>query len=631
MSVRSRQLGISLVEVLVVIVILLVGIFSVVRLFPGGFLINRRTGENTTATRLAKAELDRQTTLRANLCDAIVGIAYDPASGTLVIGNDIEPDDLTDATQAPADLPAYYLSNINRIRRILGETVRIPVGMPTVFGSGSIYMLASGPIYAPRVGDTFDGVTVYGAGMVRREQDLVSNADGPFVSGPNQYAIDYGGIEGQPEQARIAFGTVVYVRRFRIKYSYYDQEDNWTIKSDVVDFPDARDTGYDVDPNDATKRVLPASYAGDPISMVRFKADGSSVPLYLVHGSEEVSRQFRQLPVVTAADSISWSSDPYQFRVFQDANAPSGVANLGILVFNPRGRDYTEATSGGAQPLTARIDYDVLDWRILREDRPMPGAAPYRFQLGLGNVEKVGDILDDQSQYTGMFPGGASADVMVCDLSNGSVVTPDNYTVDYNEGTVTFDPTFGDNHASGSFRIMYKAHGGWGVQIQKAVAHMTRTYAFPPPFGTYTLGTHYRYSGDPDPHPVIYMALSEAGKTFSIRELWYRVAGTSTPQRASNETYRVRTKAELIAAGDNFETASGRPLTWIDLRDRHSDAVGWASGAALATVSGVEGISFKARVVHDSGSRVTQTVNGNVVRARYRKFDLDTMLTRKAE
>lgn len=45
-----RNNGISLIEVLVVIVVLLVGIMSVVRLFPPGFLINRRT-EATTLTR----------------------------------------------------------------------------------------------------------------------------------------------------------------------------------------------------------------------------------------------------------------------------------------------------------------------------------------------------------------------------------------------------------------------------------------------------------------------------------------------------------------------------------------------------------------------------------------------------
>lgn len=633
MSVRSRQHGISLVEVLVVIVILTIGIFSVIRLFPGGFLINQRTAEATMATRLAKAEMDRQATLAANLPDAIVGIRYDPVSGTLVLGDDIEPDDLTDVTQAPPGLTPYYLSNINRIRRILGETVRIPVGMPTAFGSGSIYTLSNAPIYAPRVNDTFAGITVYGAAMLRREQeaDLTDPMTGlqvlPALGGPSQYAIDYGGADGSMAQAQIGFYSVPYARRFRIKYSYYDQDDGYKIKSDIVDLPDARDTLGEVDPADPTKRVLPAGFVGW-IPMVRFRGDGSSVPLLLVSGSEEVSREFRQLPAIGPSDSITWDADPFEFRVFQDTLAPAGVANLGVLVFNPQGRSYTEQTSSGSQPLTARIDYDVLDWRIIREERSMPGSAPYRFALGLRGIMKSGDILDDQSTYTGMFPGGPSPDFMVIDLSTGAVVPPSNYQVDYNEGIVTFTPTFGDAHASGTFRILYKAHGGWGLQVQKAVARMTQTYAFPPPFGQFTLGMHRKYAGDPDPHPVLYVSLSEAGKTISIRELWYLVAGSSTPQHASNETYRVRTRAELIAAGDNYETASGRPVTWIDLRDRHPDAVAWATGAALATVSGVEGVSFKTRVIQDSGSHVTQTQNGNVVRARYRKFDLDTMLIR---
>ena len=70
-SVRS---GFGLIEVLVVLVLLLIGIFSVVRLFPGGFLVNRQSEEATYAMRLARQQLDYYTQISSNVMDAIVPV-----------------------------------------------------------------------------------------------------------------------------------------------------------------------------------------------------------------------------------------------------------------------------------------------------------------------------------------------------------------------------------------------------------------------------------------------------------------------------------------------------------------------------------------------------------------------------
>src|SRR5438552_1615968 len=114
MKRSQTRRGISLIEVLVVLVLLLVGIFSVIRLFPGGFLVNRWAEETTLASRLAKQESDRVSTNPANLMDAIVPIRPVTANNSLgyafQVDTDATPDDLTTAT-ALTGVDTYYYSN----------------------------------------------------------------------------------------------------------------------------------------------------------------------------------------------------------------------------------------------------------------------------------------------------------------------------------------------------------------------------------------------------------------------------------------------------------------------------------------------------------------------------------------
>jgi len=68
------------------------------------------------------------------------------------------------------------------------------------------------------------------------------------------------------------------------------------------------------------------------------------------------------------------------------------------------------------------------------------------------------------------------------------------------------------------------------------------------------------------------------------------------------------------------------------LRDRHSSAtdlaVGWPAPGLVQPVVGVQGLSFRARVIWQSGARVNETGGGNEVRTRYRKLEMNTVLTR---
>lgn len=604
-----NRLGVSLIEILVVLVLLLVGILSVIRLFPPGFLINKQVAEATAAARLSKQEMDRNQNGAANLMDSIVSVFPKPSGGGYVFAFDTgaTPDDLTQADEAVYGIWAPYFSDVNKARRIIAETVRIPLPTSTTLGRGSVYMLSSGPFMDVSWDGLNRSIFIYGASLNRRFAFEGATAPpGPPDVSPSSYAIDYGGKQ-------MAFIATPYPRQFLLNISYYNTTSQLT---QLIDIP------IDVPAN---------TYDWVPIPTASLPADFQSLASF----TDTCSRKFLDL----SGSFTGWSNvDPYQFYLDPNQSprigASNGIgANVGVIVFNPLGRDFTEYTSTGPKPLTARIDYDVLDWHIIREDRPLPTSTPYEVSLSLTGLKKLGDIEDDQTIYQDLFAGitrsgagtfGAAADFMVYNASTGTFVDPANYTVSYKDGSVRFADTFGDNNASATMRFFYRAHGDWALQLQKACARYRQHYAndAKPGFSEFYIGGWNGGGGTPT---KVYFPLSEAGKTVAFREYWYRT-NAGQVARAANETFRVN------ANRTQFENVNGQPLTWIDITTTHGSppdqAVGFDTSNSGYAVLGLQGLSFRTRVLWKNGSAVTATSNGNIISSRWRHADLDTILTR---
>lgn len=604
MRPRTRETGFSLIEVLVVIVILTIGIFSVVRLFPTGFSINKQTESRTLAARLASQETNRFAATTAGLMDAIlptvvVANANSPTGYYIRVDLDTTPDDLSTPASVAPGVDPHYVSGINRIRWIRGETVRIPNPSPLGGGlRGSVYVLSSGPVYDyPGIDANnvpVDSIVISGAPMIRRVQ---SDDDVPYLRNPAQYAIDY-------DSGAIAFYPAPYDRVFKISYSYYGPN------GDIITIA-AQQIG-----------VAAADYA---VWQNVFAPGGRSI----APGSDTVSRQFRRV-----AFPPDFSADPYEYALMPKTANVASFASVGVIVFNPRGADYVERSTYGNVPLTAKIDYNVLDWHIIREDRPLPGSAPYTVRLTLRDIKRVGEYESDQRKYTGIWrdPSAPHASLLIYNLATGEEVPLDAYRVNFREGVVTFSDAYGGmlraRTETPTFRFYYKAHGDWGAQIQKAAAayRVSRNNTSNLAYGEFYLGGG-GFKGDPT---RMYFSLMEAGKTVTIRELWYYSLNTLTDQvtlkRASNETYRINAGPAL------FQSMGFGFLTWLDLRDNHSSAtdtaVGWALDQPVEVAQGVRGISFKVRVVWNGGASVTRTLAGNVATLRWRRNDLDTFLTR---
>jgi len=585
----NRKKGISLIEVLIVLVVVTIGILSVIRLFPPGFLINQQTEALSRASSLARLEANRWQLLTANLPDAIVPVVYDGTS--FVVDDNTSPDDMVRVPREPAgQFPwSYYFSDVNRTRRVLGETVRIPIPSPTVAGKGSIYVLMNGPFMDVTWPGQTDSIFVQGAPLIRRTdvQGGSGTLPGDYGIGNSSYLIDY-------TNQVIGFSVANFDRTFLVTASYVDNTGKAvTIVDQAISVPANFNTWIPID-------------------------QGSS--RNLIPYSDVVGRKFVNM------HGAPWTTDPYQFTVASPTIA--GLGNVGVILFNPAGRDYTENTVNGNQPLTARIDYDVADWRIIKEDRQMPASSPYNVALTLKDLKKFGDFNDDQSAYNGIYYGVTAAnnvgDLMVYDLTAGTLVPPvdpvtgsQNYSINYKDGIVTFSDTFGSANAAASYRFFYKSNGDWALLTQKAVSSYSLSSVLP-------LAYNQAYQ---DPlGTLLYFPLSEAGKSFIVRDLYYK-DGNNNTQHVSNETFRINDSPSQYV---NF-TVNGAsvPYTFIDLKTNHPDAVSWDATATGNAISGIQGISIRTRVVWSNGSTINQDSTGtSIPRTRYRKVDLNTILTR---
>lgn len=340
----------SLIEVLAGLVVFLLGILSVVRMFPGGFFAVKHSENVTLANRLAQAELERWKSKAMNLPAGILGL--DPTAPGYPVLLNIDPEDMDVLPGLGPGVNAYYYSDVNKFRHIYAEATKIPAPFPFVLPSSntteyrSVYILGFSPIaWNTSSTNVDDSILVYSGPMRRRH--LPSNINYLVLRSYSEYAIDY------DEAIVYVRPTPNYARNFVISYSYWDNANSVDNEPRLVSVLSEPIT---ILPGD-NQALVPAP-GGAPVR-------GLSGFMYIDYASESLHRKFDPL---RPADV--WSTeDPYQFKI--DADNPVD-RSLGVLAFNPNGYGYEEQTARGKEPLTAYIDYDVLDWHIIREERKIP-------------------------------------------------------------------------------------------------------------------------------------------------------------------------------------------------------------------------------------------------------------------
>ena len=497
---RMRR-GLSLIEILVVIVVLLVGILAVIRLFPAGFLSIRTAQNSTTADRIGESLLE---SFRANesVPDGIYASVL-TQSGTLGFDPTVNPDDLL-GYQNAYGTTAYdrYGSDLNKSRYIYRE----PAVVSTAIVQGGA---VTNPVYVPKFGPLFlpttappSGTTLNAAEFLTVDSDYWKVIPGNWQSatmlpsdvltpGQPNFLVDYSG-------GKIAVAPEPYVQYFRITFhvtNTANPESPVTTLNLKIPAQSANG-GVNTSSNYNGGWFSPANtslayYTDSPLPT---GINGSTGPNPWDVGTVKMYRPFRQLDLT--ATNVKFDSDPYEFALVNQVNIASTDANVGSLYFNP--------LAAGQNALRCFVSYLAFDWHILHEDHTISpdtqanGDASCTINLAITGIRKVGDVLSDQSAYaslmpfqTGVTPGAKDAmDIMLVDLDTGQQIpgfdstavydedygTPNGLntsqtqylSVSYKNGRVTINDTASFFATHKRIRVYYSGVADWGVALQKA-------------------------------------------------------------------------------------------------------------------------------------------------------------------
>jgi prepilin-type N-terminal cleavage/methylation domain-containing protein len=671
--------GFSLIEILVVLVLLLIGILATLRLFPGGFLTIVRTGEMTAA----QALVDQQSNSYHNLIS--IPQAYLPGlpnnNGDIFAIPGIQPNDLTDISAVTlaqiysqynitplANYSPYYFSNINKLRYVIGETLRLPIASAATLSAvgGTIYTLQAGPVFNifhqdATTNDNADSLNVHGQIMTAVAENSANPA---VVADGTTYAIDYANnmiaffprpnnnpaltppINHGAAYRLFRFTALVYLPDLNNAGSFITQSTNFKI------------TVNDQTPTETTAPF--AQMAPQWVGLPLMDANGNNISstAHVWPGTDQVTRQYRLVTQSTGANP-TFSNDPFEYAWYSNQISTAN-ANMGTLIFNPRGHITNPATNTDPQPgpndnaylsyvdnladsanlasnsgLTAYIDYLTFDNHVIRDDRSVPNSSPFVIRLSLPYISTTGDLLADQSNYDGLFTESSSTatpDLIVYNMATGNIVSEISAgvstagngmivsTLDPKTGTLTLgDPTVtplgqdvvNAGLVSANLRVLYRTQKEYGMQVQQA------TYVYQPVPSATNLDYKSFYLGSAangGQTRRIYFDVSQAGKTINIGE--YFTGPTTTPtDRHTNATYQIQDNAA------DYESINGKLYTYIDLGSALNST---ATGRAI---DNVQGASLKSRVAWIGSVDTTKDAGGNpVVLKRWRKVDNDTVL-----
>lgn len=639
-ALSFRRRGTSLVELLVVIVVFLIGILAVAQIFPGGFKILAGTRARSLATTVARAEVERLKARPDLLPEAILPVRLEN-TGTIqtIVYEEKSPNDWA-PTAAGIDTNGNavdgtgtvltrwgQISGANTIRRVVGETHQVgaprflsPVADATA-GFGGLVTLQFGPMdYDPSAPGTLN---VYGRDMYRRTGTVPTTAiDVPReyeyilvdANAPNQVTNPAQIVLPAPVPSTNVMAPLPNDWRFSLSLAVYLNNAGTLVRREVelTDFiqvgPDA--AGFSFYNIKDIPGIVPAGQ-----TLVGVERD-----------SVRVARAFRQILMTDAFRdtpilATDPPADPYEYKVVNPF--------LGTLLFNPAGYNRFEQRPGEARrPFSARVNYNVFDWRILREDFRIPrerfdvnaASTPPSVRLAISPLRAKGDTgadgilaptMEDNAALAITNRDPAQDHFVLLDLETGGIYH-EQYNgrslIDVNKssGRVRFRPYNATGQATGWLRLwnganvevatanravraFYVTKDEWAVQVLRAPARYTRfvpTAGTPRPVtGTYYLGNSDGTLGGSATR--IYFPPADAGRKVMIGRISYVTGG------GVRRTYEGGDFVLRYGSGDPIGT-----LPFLDIIDAASDAVGF-DPAVDVPASAVKGASVVVRVFHN--------------------------------
>jgi prepilin-type N-terminal cleavage/methylation domain-containing protein len=515
--------GFTLVEVLVALVVLLIGAYVVMRIFPVGFQAIERARLESVASRLADQEIQRWQLAAGSLPEAIVWA--DSSSGSLVYNVTYDPSNLTPDEVNPNWEPdsAYFP------RTIIGEVLPVgditasvadPNGVdPDAIGVRvPLCRLRFGPLEhlydSPAAGDPlFIYTTKY---------ERVDRPD--FLSG----AKDWGRYYIDNEVGTISFDYADYDRRFRVEFAYLTsgglgtpEERRFEMSQTVqmINVPagwDSRPSGVAAGqgpiallPETSAIEASPAGAvrSGNVVTITTTAAHGFAVGQKIVVsgvvsvGGTDFNGTFTITGVPTA------TTFTYSQAAVDDTGGGGTVGPLpgnfrGVVPLSERvhqafildtddwpinGPGYFKLIGATSNPIddsaayllfdpgdagrTVNVDYRVRDWQIMLEER-VPDSS-LQIRLSVPPV-KSADYTNPPRQPARdrILPDvaglpGKDEMVIILDTQDGSRILPADFTVDYRTGLIGLSGPAQPGH---TYRVYYRSVQDWTVQPMKAAS-----------------------------------------------------------------------------------------------------------------------------------------------------------------
>ena len=567
--------GTTLIELLVVIVIFLVGILAVIQVFGKGLQLLGVNKNNEVASQVAQTVAEDVTARPDELPDMIEAVKY--SNGLPIVDQNKDPNDLGPtgdslSQQGILSLGGGAIGNwqmhigADSYRRVVGEGKKI-TAPSTLGGAGyaSVSLLDFGP-YDPNA-----PIYVYGNSLTRLDQPpstppLTPAGAASVTVGANtvtesyQYTPDalvsyeYFVVNPTTSAAFLLVPTSLYNRTYHITLSAYVQSAGGYSR---VDYPDL-------------SFYLPAvqNTAATPLVQIPIVDILTNTSGALQNGQSFTSVEYESIdlaPQFVQLSTISWpDNDPYEFS----------ASPAGCLYFNPAGYSYYIERPGGArQPLSARVNYDVLDWRIIHQDfrvdakQNISGDYYAQFQLQLGNLKVAANSGPDglpagnEPFFTSTLGNLPSYDnIALVDAQTGLFIYPNTsngrqlVSVDKHNGVLSI---YGVNSSGAaltgilygyppgtstatlipidltgrSLRVYYMARNEWSIRVLKPAALYSATYLSPPAPGQFyvppaaSLGTK------------IYFPKCDVNAKVNIDQIFYMSSTSTAPKTLFSQDF----------------------------------------------------------------------------------------------
>ena len=455
---RRTPRGVSLIEVLVVLVILVTGILTIIRLFPSGFFSIQSTGNAALADGLGAAAIDLGAQSASSLPDAILPDDLNPADN----------DTLAAAMTTSAAYSNYDPddpNNLENARVVLNETVAVP----TATNGQSVYVVKYGPVLMPADptstaaqfplyftvnSPNWSALSGNSAPAALAQGGTLPPVDIPqdtLVPGKEQFLVDLANQKIAVPYAPYAL-TTAGTATMPPTYTSYDQRMVVVITgSDGKAYPEYLDvkaaTTQDGTNPQAPKDTnnpqgyLPdtaSNYQGGWFDPTRTYPDNTPnapvppqelLPPGVTWVSVTLYRPYTGLQTPTITTPAPFGLDPYQFELTAaniittpaNGSIPATGSNPGAVSFNPKA-----AIGSGAQARQVKISYIVSSWGILREDHDIPAltgtGSTFVARTTVPNLKLAGSANPDNSINPGL--AGSNYSLVILDLDTGKTIAP---------------------------------------------------------------------------------------------------------------------------------------------------------------------------------------------------------------